>query len=157
MNFNSENATAAQHFAVDCLGFKNDAVDWFVTGTSAFGPCGVSSDIDICMPAAYRQPVCDWCALHSAPVIPSDYAAGIYITLQLAGTPSSAFNIIFLSSFEHAIWFVATDILKRLPPVPDKIVRHALFESVRASVKLSLGASGIKSLAQYFDWMKAST
>ena len=101
--------------------------------------------------------MCDWCALHSAPVIPSDYAAGIYVTLKLAGTPSSAFNIIFLSSFEHAIWFVATDILKRLPPVSDKIVRHALFESVRASVKLSLGASGIKSLAQYFDWMKAST
>ena len=100
----------------------------FITGTSAYGPTGPYSDIDIGCLTRDKESMISyiWKELKIVGTSASTYNNGTYLH-RLQGRP---INLIPLSKRHFVAWKCATEMMKCLPPITDKNLRHSVFESL---------------------------
>lgn len=104
----------------------------FLTGSRAYGPYEHPGDWDVCLHIPYRDSpklveLLD--SLHKLVEPSSHHLADTLCTNE------GKLNLIYLGTTDLWCWFYATQMMKALPPIPDRTSRYAAFEHLRAVVK----------------------
>jgi hypothetical protein len=116
-------------------------MDFFITGTHAYGPIGPDSDLDIVVKAVDSTSIMDFLGSQGIRTYTTEgqreygKMGGFYF--DLAGIK---INIIIAEHDDAYVeWKIKTEKMKRLPPIPDRDLRVRVFNS-------HLGEEELKSL-----------
>jgi hypothetical protein len=106
-------------------------MDFFITGTHAYGPAGPDSDLDIVVKAADSILIMNFLNLHNITMYRTEgqdeYGATGGFYFDLTGIKVNI--IIATDDNDYAKWKRKTDTMKKFPEIPDRDLRVAIFNS----------------------------
>ncbi len=112
----------------------------FLTGSRAYGAADFDSDYDIVVPIQMYGVVGAFIKdrLPAPSEAVSQYLHSNVRLWDISGQVQGVINLFGLVQVEYRCWRVATAMMMQLPPIKDKLRRCAVFESLRAAVKMTM-------------------
>lgn len=110
----------------------------FLTGSARWG-CKKPNDIDIVVWNERDAVASEVKSRVSAALIAQGGGSLGSLTFTDSNGIISSVNIICVNECDYAYWQIATEMMGMLPYVANRVMRHAIFETLRALAKLALG------------------